>query len=111
MGKPKIIIDSKKQEIKILNKIHKFSDIVSYQIFASGVATNEQDLVKRLNSKENYLAYKSFTSLWIEIKLVDDKKEKIVFYKTPIVAGESDRKKYVSEVLEISDILNNVLEG
>ncbi|GAB2024442.1 hypothetical protein OfM1_05130 [Lactovum odontotermitis] len=95
-------------------KVYKFSDLITYTIYASGSKTNLLEIEKRLKAREDYLAYESFTSLWIEVLVRSEDKteenvQKIIFYTSPIYAGEPQRRKYVKEACRISEILEKIL--
>lgn len=109
-----IAVNYTSQLIKIPNtskgKVYKFSDLTSYTIYASGSKTNLLEIEKRLKAREDYLAYESFTSLWIEVSVCSEENvQKIVFYTSPIYAGEPQRRKYVKEACRISEIFEKIL--
>jgi hypothetical protein len=93
-------------------KVYDFSELGSYSIYASGSQTTLSALKKRLEPRENYLAYQSFTSLWIEFTLqASEEVQRITFFNSPALAGEPQRRKYAQEACEVAGMFEEILKG
>ena len=111
--KEKVFFDTenKKLIVQLSNNqmTYNFSEIIGYKIYASGSTTTKEALKQRIDSVNNYLAYKSFLSLWIEFQLSSGETKKINFFQTPTLTGEGERNRFVKEALQIADSFDKLL--
>lgn len=83
--------DDANQVIILKNKKIPFSDIKGIKLFASGIEMSLDELVRRLDSKNNYLDYFALTSMEVELFLKSKAKiERITYYNPP---SKHQRKK------------------
>lgn len=111
--KEKVFFDTENKKLIVQfsksQMTYNFSEIIGYKIYASGSTTTKEDLERRLDSSNNYLAYMSFLSLWIEFQLSSGETEKINFFQTPTSTDERERRKFVKEALQTADSFDKLL--
>ncbi|MDR2976642.1 MAG: hypothetical protein LBV19_04955 [Streptococcaceae bacterium] len=110
----KLAVDNTSALFKIPNSskgcIYHFSDLAAYTIYASGSPTSLAAVKERLKPYDNYLAYQSFTSLWIEFTLGSSEEvQRIDFFTSPIYTGQPQRRRYVDEACRVSEIFERIL--
>ncbi|MCK1221014.1 hypothetical protein [Streptococcus uberis] len=102
--------DDANQVVILKNKKIPFSDIKGIKLFASGIEMSLDELVRRLDSKNNYLDYFAMTSMEVELFLKSKAKiERITYYKTPFQASEKERLAYGQEVISLINKVNQMI--